>query len=154
LAEIVTFLRGHRLLHMDGHFANMRTDGANVYLTDFGLATSPRFDLSHAEHDFAARNATHDAAYAAMCLVNWLVTAVCGVPIPAIGGPVARNEYVRRCATGHIPDDVPPTAAAILADHAPAAATMNTFYWNLFTGDLNTDYPGREVGRTLLRQQA
>jgi hypothetical protein len=127
LAEIVTFLCGHDLLHLDGHFGNMRADGANVHLTDFGLATSPRFDLSQAERDFAARNATHDAAYAATRLVNWLVTTVCGVPIPVIGGPVARNEYVRRCATGHIPDNVSPTVAAILTRHAPVAARMNIF---------------------------
>ncbi|MEJ7689791.1 MAG: hypothetical protein WKF76_04815 [Nocardioidaceae bacterium] len=38
---------------MDGHFGNMRTDGKRIYLSDFGLATSPRFDLSAAEHDFA-----------------------------------------------------------------------------------------------------
>jgi hypothetical protein len=152
LAEIVAFLRGHHLLHMDGHFGNMRTDGANVYLADFGLATSPHFDLSQAERDFAARNATHDAAYAAMRLVNWLVTTVCGVPVPATGGPVARNEYVHRCATGHIPDDVPPTVGAILARHAPAAATMNSFCWNLFAGDLDTDYPANEIDRTLYTQ--
>jgi hypothetical protein len=87
-----------------------------------------------------------------MLLVNWLVAAVCGVPVPATGGPVARNEYVHRCATGHIPDDVPPTVAAILARHAPAAATMNSFCWNLFDGDLNTDYPASEINRTLYTQ--
>jgi hypothetical protein len=153
LAEIVTFLRGHRLLHMDAHFGNMRSDGANAYLTDFGLATSSRFDLSRAERDFVARHADHDSAYASMRLVNWLVTTICGVPVPATGGPVARNEYVRRCAAGHIPDDVPPTVAAILARHAPAAATMNAFYWNLFGGDLNADYPAQEIDRTLHTQQ-
>jgi hypothetical protein len=147
LSEIVTFLRGQDLLHMDGHFGNMRTDGVDVYLADFGLATSPRFELSREERDFAARNATHDAAYAAMRLVNWVVTIVCGVPVPATGGPVARNEYVRRCATGHIPDDVPSIAAAILARHAPAAARMNSFYWSLFDGDLDTDYPADEISR-------
>jgi hypothetical protein len=145
LAEIVGFLRRHDLLHMDGHFANLRTDGAGVYLADFGLATSPRFELSPAERDFAAHHVTHDAAYAAMRLVNWLVIAVCGVPVPASGAPVARNEYVRRCATGHIPDDVPPVAAEILARHAPAAARMNSFYWSLFGGDLDADYPAAEL---------
>lgn len=140
-AQIVTFLRERELLHMDGHFGNMRTDGERIYLTDFGLATSPRFDLSAAEHDFARRNATHDADYAAMRLVNWLVITICGVPMPTTGGPVARNEYVRRCATGHIPDDVPPAVAAILTRHAPAAARMNSFYWKLFDGDVHAEYP-------------
>jgi hypothetical protein len=143
LSEIVAFLRGHDLLHMDGHFANLRSDGAEVYLADFGLVTSPRFELSPAERDFAAHHVTHDAAYAAMRLVNWLVTAVCGVPATRV--PVARNEYVRRCATGHVPDDVPRAVADILVRHAPAAARMNSFYWSLFDGDLDTDYPADEL---------
>jgi hypothetical protein len=142
LAQIVAFLRGREVLHMDGHFGNMRTDGERIYLTDFGLATSPRFDLSAAERDFARRHATHDAGYAAMRLVNWVVTAVCGVAMPASGGPVARNEYVRRCADGDIPDGVPPAVAAVLARHAPAAARMNGFYWKLFGGDVRAEYPG------------
>jgi len=142
LAQIVAFLRSRGLLHMDGHFGNMRTDGKRIYLSDFGLATSPRFDLSAAEHDFARRNSTHDAGYAAMQLTNWLVTAVCGVPVPASGGPTAaRNEYVLACATGDIPDGVPPTVAAILRQHAAAAAArMNSFYWKLFGGEVDADY--------------
>lgn len=142
LSLIVTALRRRELLHMDGHFGNLRTDGERLYLTDFGLATSPRFALSAAEHDFVRRNATHDADYAAMRLVNWIVTAVCGVATPATGGPVARNAYVRACATGRLPADVPPAVAAILTRHAPAAARMNDFYWKLFAGDVHAEYPG------------
>jgi hypothetical protein len=142
LSEILAFLRGRELLHMDGHFGNMLSDGERIYLADFGLATSPRFDLSAAERDFADRNATHDAGYAAMQLVNWLVTAACGIRVPASGGPVARNKYVRRCAAGHIPGGVPPAVATLLARHAPAAARMNSFYWKLFGGEVRAEYPG------------
>jgi hypothetical protein len=140
-AEIVTFLRERDLLHMDAHFGNLRSDGQRLYLSDFGLTTSPRFDLSAAERDFVERHAGHDADYAAMRLVNWLVTEVCGIPMPARGRPVARNEYVVQCAAGNIPDDVPPVAAAILTRHAPAAAKMNAFYWKLFDGDIHAEYP-------------
>ncbi|MFE3060434.1 hypothetical protein [Nocardia sp. NPDC059239] len=104
-------------------------------------ATSPLFDLSAAERDFAERHARHDADYAAMRLVNWLVTDVCGIPLPTTGGPVARNEYVLQCAAGHIPDDVSPVVAEILTRHAPAAARMNAFYWKLFGGDIHAEYP-------------
>jgi hypothetical protein len=138
LSEIVTFLRDRGLLHMDGHFGNIRTDMERIYLSDFGLATSPLFDLSPAERDFTAQHVTHDAGYAAMRLVNWLVTDVCEVPS---GGPVAHNEYVLQCAAGRIPDDVPPTVAAILTRHAPVAAKMNAFYGRLFHGDLHAEYP-------------
>ncbi|MEU8898818.1 serine/threonine protein phosphatase [Nocardia sp. NPDC048505] len=139
LSEIVTFLRGRRLLHMDCHFGNLRSAGDRIYLTDFGLATSPLFDLSPAERAFVDRHAGHDADYAAMRLVNWLATDVCG----ASRGypPVGRNEFVRRCASGRIPDDVPPVVAALLARHAPAAARLNAFFWKLFDGEVHAEYP-------------
>lgn len=142
LADIVAFLRGRELLHMDGHFGNLRTDGHRIYLTDFGLATSPRFDLSPAERDFIRHNSTHDERYAAMRLVNWLVTTVCGVEVPAGEAPAERNACVSRCAAGDIPQGLPPTVAAILARHAPAAERMNAFYWELFRGDVHAVYPG------------
>lgn len=142
LFEIVAFLRSRELLHMDGHFGNIRADDERIYLVDFGLATSPRFDLSNAERDFVAKHVGHDAEYAAMRLVNWLVTTVCGVPVPASGGPVDRNLYVRRCASGDIPQDVPAAVADILARHAAAAARMNDFCCRLFDGDIHAEYPG------------
>jgi hypothetical protein len=120
----------------------MRASVDQIYLVDFGLATSPRFDLSDAERDFVAHHLDHDADYAAMRLVNWLVTTVCGVPVPISGGPAERNAYVRRCASGHIPRDVPEAAAGILTRHAPAAAQMNDFCWRLFDGDIHAQYPG------------
>lgn len=138
LTEIVTVLRDHELLHMDGHFGNLRADDERVYLTDFGLVTSPRFELSAAEREFVRQHLDHDADYAAMRLVNWLVTAVCGVD----GEPAVRNEYVRRCAEGHLPDGLPPDVAAILARHAPAAARSNDLYWQLFS-----DYFARTAPR-------
>jgi hypothetical protein len=140
LFEIVAFLRDRELLHMDGHFANLRADGNRVYLVDFGLATSPRFDLSNAERHFVTHHVGHDRDYAAMRLVNWLVTTVCQVPVPARGGPTARNTYVCRCASGEIPPDVPAAVAGILARHAPAAARMNDFCWRLFDGDIHAQY--------------
>ncbi|GAA1312664.1 serine/threonine protein phosphatase [Saccharothrix xinjiangensis] len=139
LSHIVAALRRRELLHLDGHLGNLRSDGERLYLTDFGLATSPRFDLSADERAFVRRNATHDAGYASMRLVNWLVTSVCGVPAESV--PVARNEYVRRCAAGEVPGDVPPAVAAVLARHAPDAARLNAFYWRLFDGDVRAEYP-------------
>lgn len=138
LFEIVAFLRDRELLHMDGHFGNIRTDRERIFLSDFGLATSPHFDLSPAEREFTAQHLTHDAGYAAMRLVNWLVTDVCAVPK---GNPIAHSEFVRQCAAGRVPDDVPSTVAAILIRHASAAAKMDAFYGRLFHGDLHAEYP-------------
>lgn len=142
LLDAVAFLRSHELLHMDGHFGNMRSDGEQLVLVDFGLATSPRFELSEPEHAFVARNIAHDADYAAMRLVNWLVTAVCGVTASTTAGLAARNDYVRRCAEGDIPGDVPAPVADILGRHAGAAARMNDFCWRLVDGDIHAQYSG------------
>lgn len=141
LSEIVTFLRDRELLHMDGHFGNMRTDMERIYLCDFGLATSLHFELSAAERDFVEQHVTHDAGYASMRLVDWLVTDVCDIPISRSAGGTVAREYIAQCAAGRIPEDVPPIVAAILSRHAPAAVKMSTFYRSLFDGDLHADYP-------------
>jgi hypothetical protein len=141
LFDIVAFLRRREILHLDGHFGNIRADDDRLYLVDFGLASSLRFDLSDAERDFAARNAEHDGDYASMRLVNWLVTSLCGVPMTTNGDCLQRNWFVQRCATGDIPPDVPAHVAEIIARHAPAAARMNEFCSRLFDGDLHAAYP-------------
>ncbi|XAS75733.1 serine/threonine protein phosphatase [Dermatophilaceae bacterium Sec6.4] len=144
----VDFLHRHELLHMDGHFGNMRADDNRIFLIDFGLATSPHFDLSDAERDFVAHNVDHDADYAAMRLVNWLVTTVVGAPELARGDIAARNAYVLRCSHGDMPQDLPPVVASILARHAPAAAAMNDFSWRLVAGDTHATYTkGQQLQR-------
>jgi hypothetical protein len=141
LTAAVGDLNAGGLVHFDAHFGNVLTDGGQLYLADLGLAASPRFALDAAEAAFVAHNATHDAAYAAMRLVNWLVTHVCGVGVPADGIPVERNAYVRECAAGADPVTAPPTVAAVIRRHAPVAAVMNDFYWELFAGRQDTPYP-------------
>lgn len=136
----VEFLRRNDLLHMDGHFGNMRADDDRIFLVDFGLATSPHFELSDAERAFVAHNASHDADYAAMRLVNWLVTTVVSSAELPPGDLASRNAYVRRCAHGNIAKDLPPVVASILARHAPAAAAMNDFSWRLVAGDTHATY--------------
>ncbi|GIG87574.1 serine/threonine protein phosphatase [Plantactinospora endophytica] len=137
------------LLHFDAHFGNILTDGRRLYLADLGLATSPRFDLSPAEADFVARNLSHDLCYALTRLVNWLVSNVCGVPTPRTGGPVARNEYVRRCAAGAEVVGVPAEVAAIVSRYAPIAAIVNDFYWDLFGESRTAPYPAEAVARAM-----
>ncbi|ACZ23187.1 hypothetical protein Sked_32920 [Sanguibacter keddieii DSM 10542] len=142
LFDAVRFLRRREILHMDGHLGNVRSDGEQLYLVDLGLATSPRFDLSAAERDFVGQNVDHDADYAAMRLVNWVVTAAGVVPRLAEDGLAARNAYVRRCAEEGVPDDVPATVAGVVARHAVAAARMNDFCWRLVDGDVHARYGG------------
>jgi hypothetical protein len=145
----VAFMNANGLLHFDAHFRNILTDGRRLYFADLGLATSPRFDLSADEMDFVARNMSHDACYAVMQLVNWLVTNVCGVAVPDTGGPTDRNDYIRRCAAGAEPTNVPAAVAAIITRYVPVTVVMNDFYWDLFGESRATPYPAEEIRRAI-----
>src|ERR1700722_14825963 len=145
----LSFMNENGLLHFDAHFGNIVTDGQRLYFADLGLATSPRFDLSAAEADFAARHLSHDVCYALTQLVNWLVSNVCGVADPATAGPVERNDYIRRCAVGTQVVDAPAAVAAVISRYAPAAVVMNDFYWDLFGKSRATPYPAADIKRAM-----
>ncbi|TDD53253.1 serine/threonine protein phosphatase [Nonomuraea terrae] len=145
----VAFMNGQELVHFDGHFGNILTDGERLYIADLGLATSSRFDLSEQEIAFLKRNRTHDMGYALMRLVNWLVVNVCGVTVPPNGIPGQRNDYVRACADGADPAGAPPAVAAVIRRYAPVAAAMNDFYWDLYGTSRTTPYPNEKIERAL-----
>lgn len=136
LVADVSFMNANGLLHLDAHFGNILTDGRRLYFTDFGLATSPRFELSAAESSFVERNASHDACFAVTSLVNWLVSAVTGLT-----DPKERNAFVRRWADGGDPPGVPDWAADVIRRHAPTAAVVNEFYWTLRFANRQAPYP-------------
>ncbi len=145
----VAFMNGQELMHFDGHFGNILTDGERLYIADLGLATSPRFDLSKQEIEFLERNRTHDLGYALMRLVNWLVTNVCEVKVPQNGIPEQRNEYIRACANGADPAGAPPAVAAVIRRYAPVAAAINDFYWDLYGTSRTTSYPNEKIEHAL-----
>lgn len=152
LFQTAAFLRDRELLQLDGQIGNMLTDGDRLYLIDFGLATSTQFDLTSPERDFVESIATHDADYASLRLVNWLGTALCGVPDPRTVDPVtgeqhdwrSRAEFLRQCAAGDIPHGLPSTAVGMLTRHAATAWRTFRFYRQLYNEDIHTPYPSRD----------
>ncbi|WP_018348364.1 hypothetical protein [Longispora albida] len=137
------FMRASGLLHFDPHFRNVLTDGNRLLFGDLGLATSPAFELSATEREFAARNAGHDEGYVTMCLVNWLVRTVVGAPAGTT--TAERYAYVRRVAAGHEPTGVPDDVAAMIMRHAPLTTVMNDFYWQVFGGNPAAEFPATAV---------
>lgn len=142
LRHAVSFMNANGLLHFDAHFRNVLTDGQRLYFADLGLATSPRFELSDAEVGFLDEHMNHDAGYAVMKLVNWLVAALTGVV-----DWEERFEFIRRCAKGDDPLNVPAPAAAIIKRYAPVVVVMNEFYWKLHGESRTTPYPADEIER-------
>ncbi|MFE0425984.1 protein kinase family protein [Streptomyces sp. NPDC058953] len=140
----IALMNDRGLLHFDGHFQNVLTDGRRLYFTDFGLALSTRFDLSPAEHDFAARHHAHDPAYTLSYLVNWLITALYGHRRPE------REALIRACAAGAEPPPGPAAARAAIVRHAPTAAVVTDFYGRLMDESRQLPYPAQEIDRALL----
>jgi hypothetical protein len=124
LLAVVPAMNARGLRHFDAHFRNILTDGNRLYLSDFGLATSARFELSADEAEFAALHERHDEAYALTQLVNWLNRTYTDRPLPAF-------------------------AQAVVARHARVAAVVNDFYYQLFGTSRATEYPAEAVAAAL-----
>jgi hypothetical protein len=75
LRAVTWFMGANGLQHFDAHFRNILTDGARLFVTDFGLASSSRFELSDAEARFLKEHASHDGCYVVTQLINWVVSA-------------------------------------------------------------------------------
>ncbi|MBE9915615.1 protein kinase family protein [Paenibacillus donghaensis] len=140
LRSSVWFMNANGLLHFDAHFRNILTDGHRLYITDFGLATSSRFDLTDYEIEFLALNKTHDGCYVVTELVNWLVTS--------FGSKKDRSErldFIRSCAAGTTSSDVMDSAAQMIKKYAPIAVVMNDFYTKLVLESRATPFPFEEI---------
>lgn len=133
----VAFMNSNGLLHFDAHFGNILTDGHRLYFADFGLATSSRFELSGVESAFFHRHRSYDQSLTMTALVNRLVKELAGAS--------DRDEYLRRCAQGREPRDLPPAAAAIVRRYAPLALVANRFYGRLQRESRTVDYPAEQI---------
>ncbi|MGW6928826.1 hypothetical protein ACWGE0_02105 [Lentzea sp. NPDC054927] len=120
MAAGVEFMNSHGLLHFDGHFQNILTDGERLYFADYGLAISSRFDLSEEETAFFAENQDYDRHYTATHLVMWFAYAL-------------RSQ------------GVPPRVMEILSRHNATAAVMKDFYRRFQHESRRTPYPAEDL---------
>jgi hypothetical protein len=144
LLDAVRCMGTHQLSHFDAHFHNVLADDQRIYVADFGLAASRRFEITTAERQFLERTADHDLAYVVTQLVNTVVAAL-GVA----DGPAERNAYLRRCAREGEAPGLTTALAEVVRRYAPVATVINEFYWKLHDGKLTTPYPAEEISRTL-----
>ena len=120
MAASVEFMNSRGLLHFDGHFQNILTDGERLYFADYGLAISSRFDLSEEEIAFFAENQDYDRHYTVTHLVMWFAYQL-------------RSQ------------GVPPRVAAILNRHNDVAAVMKDFYRRFQHESRRTPYPAADL---------
>lgn len=142
LQSAVSFMNANGLLHFDVHFRNILTDGYRIYIADFGLATSFRFELSDSESEFLKLNKAHDGYFVVTELVNWIARILGGA-----ANHIEIIEFIRRYAEGEMPREVMDSAAAIIRRYAPIAMVMNDFYMNLVSESRTTPFPIEELQR-------
>ncbi|MGW4565973.1 protein kinase family protein [Streptomyces sp. NPDC004561] len=135
LAAGTSFMNAHGLLHFDAHFENILTDGRHLFFADYGLTISSHFELTRDEADFFDEHRTYDACYVVTHLVRWLATALYGYDAEG------RSAFVRACAQGEIPADVPARIASILRRHAPIAVVIGDFHRELQQDSRTIPYP-------------
>jgi hypothetical protein len=146
LAAGTTFMNSRGLLHLDAHFDNILTDGRHLYFGDFGLAVFSGFDLSPEEVAFFGRNQSYDRAYTASYLVNMLVANLYGVRWE---DQEAHTALMHTLTESNRPDGIPRSAAAIIARHAPIAATMTAFIRAFQRVSRSAAYPDEEIRQLL-----
>ncbi|MFD4522787.1 protein kinase family protein [Streptomyces sp. NPDC058470] len=136
------FMSTRGLVHFDAHFANLLTDGRQVYFADFGLASCRDFELSAEEGAFLADHLVYDRSYAPTHLLRHHLP-------DGVLGTTELQTFLRQWIEGHRPDGVPPDIGAILDRHAPHAIVLDDFHHRLLTRSKSTPFPAAEVRRAL-----
>jgi hypothetical protein len=128
------------------HFHNILTDGGLLYFSDFGLATSHRFDLSGPEREFLSRHRAYDRC----CTVMGLACSL----IAGLRGEVSSASFLREWIEGSASQDalacgLSPQAAAMLSRCAPPALLALDFHHALLTGRKTTPFPAAAIESSL-----
>lgn len=145
LVEQILAMNRNGVFHFDAHFANILTDGDRLYFADYGLATSPFFDLDAGERQFLEANSTYDLCNVVTRLVNQVVATLCRVSSRS-----ERNGLIRGVAAGaSTPHWLDPVAAVVIKRYATVAAVINEFNERLYGHDRRTPYPSTEAAAAL-----
>lgn len=142
ILEVLAFTNAQGVLHLDPHFENLLTDGAQLFLADWGLALSSTFDLDDAGQAFFEHHQNYDQCTAITSLVHSVTSHLYpkGDWLPTL----------RTLADGthEALEELPDTVRAYIAARGPVAVAYTAFYRRLIK-DLSTAYPAAELQQML-----
>ncbi|OAH09772.1 protein kinase family protein [Streptomyces jeddahensis] len=136
------FMSSHGLVHFDAHFANLLTDGRQLYFADFGLALSSEFALSAEEAAFLAGHLAYDRCYAGSHLLRYHL-------LHDVRGDIDHDTFLREWIAGRRPDGVPPEIRAIIDRYARPAVVMGDFHRRLLTQSKRVQFPTADIQQAL-----
>lgn len=134
------YMNAHGLMHFDAHFKNILTDGKRLYLSDFGLALSSKFDLTPAEIEFLKQHQSYDQACAAVNLLHCIITSLFGKE----HWEIRLREYL----AGEL-GNVTPAMNTIINRYAPIALLMDEFFQKLQKEIKSTPYPAAQLEKLM-----
>jgi hypothetical protein len=134
LKQLLAFIHARGLIHLDAHFENILTDGRELYLADYGLASTRAFGLDPDEQAFFEEHQSFDLCTVVNGMVHALVTFY--------DRRQAWRQALREMMAGahRELDAAPASVRAYLARRAPLALAVGEFYRRLLA-DLTTPYP-------------
>ncbi|MFV5998568.1 protein kinase family protein [Streptomyces sp. NPDC056231] len=137
-----SFMSSRGLVHFDAHFANILTDGRQLYFADFGLALSSRFDLSADESNFLSDHLAYDRCYTASHLLQYHL-------LDGVRGDTERVVFLHDWIAGRRPGDIPPEITAIIDRHARPTVVVDSFFRRLLTESKQTPFPAAQIEQQL-----
>lgn len=114
--------------------------GKRLYLSDFGLALSSKFDLTTAEIEFLKQHHSYDQACAAVNLLHCIITSLFGKE----NWEIRLREYL----AGKL-SHVPTAINTIINRYAPMALLMDEFFQKLQKESKSTPYPATQLEKLL-----
>ena len=135
------FINARGLVHFDAHFENILTDGKLIYFSDFGLALSSNFDLTHTENEFLNAHRTYDRCATIVNLLHCIITNLFGND----RWEMRLKDYV----SGKLPK-LAPSIDDLIKQYAPIALVMDEFYRKLQKESKLTPYPATHLENLLM----
>lgn len=136
---VLKFMKENGFLHMDAHFYNILADD-DIYLSDFGLALSKKFDLSITEQNFVKDHENYDRYSYSVNLLHGVLTTYAGKE----HWDKTLSDYLANKLSIKLPDKI----NEILSKNAPIAEKMHTFYKEI-QKDKSTPYPSNYMNGVL-----
>ncbi|WED43249.1 hypothetical protein [Legionella cardiaca] len=137
---VFKFMHDNNFLHMDAHFHNILADEESIYLSDFGLALSNKFDLSTVELNFINDHKNYDRGSYFVNLLHSVLTSY----IDNKNWDDTLSNYLANKFPSNLPDKI----SDLLSKHASIAEKMHRFYKEI-QKDKSTPYPFNQINHLL-----
>lgn len=141
LEKCNNFMCDNQFIHFDAHFANVLTNGKQIFLSDFGLSLMEKFGLNWTELNFlSTHQKSYDRSMAALNLVHTAITL-------HYGKENWRERFSEHCKGKLL--DLPTHCEPTLHKHGTVAAEVASWLRTLRQAPTKIPYPAEKLEQLL-----